>query len=99
MGDTGLRLTPGGQVRPNIPVDQPGALVDEYFSVIAEQPDLGRVLVEERCREPLDALAQHRPRCCGLMRPDVAAKAADRSSSAGSRTVAHQCSRSRSSAG
>jgi hypothetical protein len=37
------------------PVDQLCALVDQRFAVIAQQPDLHGVLVEERGRETLDA--------------------------------------------
>jgi hypothetical protein len=35
-------------------------LVDERVAVIAEQPDLDSVLVQERGREPLNAVSKHR---------------------------------------
>ena len=42
---------------PAQPVDQPHALVHQLISVIAEHPDLMRLLVQERDRQVLDALA------------------------------------------
>jgi hypothetical protein len=44
---------------PAQPVDQPGALGNEDLAVIAQQPDLDSLLIEEGSRESLDPLAQH----------------------------------------
>jgi hypothetical protein len=46
---------------PAQPVDQPRALGDQDLAMVAQQPYLDGLLVEDGGREPLDALAQHGP--------------------------------------
>ncbi len=57
--DAGLKL--GAQIDevPAQPVDDARALGDKVLAVVTQQPDLKRLLVEKRRREPLDPLAQH----------------------------------------
>src|SRR6185312_5112533 len=51
---------------PAQPVDQPDALVHQLIAVIAEQPDLMRLLIQERDRETIqpsaDRCQRDRPR-------------------------------------
>ena len=58
--DLGLELGVEDDEVPAQPVDQPGALGDEDLAVVAQQPDLDSLLVEEGSGESLDSLAQHR---------------------------------------
>ncbi len=58
-GDLRLELGIEDDEIPAQPIDQPRALGNQDLPVIAQQPDLDGLLVEEGGREPLDALAQY----------------------------------------